>query len=106
MLRNRYVRTCSVSTPSIWLKDSASFNKQLKPKLVTCPVCNSAQVEKAIMAPQIPSKGRTAGQRVIEQQAQTFRTRCKPDCVSPNTPEPAMADPLMMMAQEMQFITI
>ena len=37
---------------------------QVKRKLVTCPVCGSAKVEKAIMAPQIVSKkGREDAQR-------------------------------------------
>jgi len=36
-----------------WFQNSAAFDKQLKRGLVTCPVCNSAKVEKAIMAPRI-----------------------------------------------------
>jgi hypothetical protein len=36
-----------------WFQDSAAYDKQLKRKLVTCPHCGSAKVEKAIMAPRI-----------------------------------------------------
>jgi len=36
-----------------WFADSAAFDKQAKRKLVTCPSCGSAKVEKAIMAPRI-----------------------------------------------------
>jgi len=36
-----------------WFQSSAAYDKQLKRGLVTCPVCNSAKVEKAIMAPQL-----------------------------------------------------
>jgi hypothetical protein len=36
-----------------WFADSAAYDKQVKRKLVTCPVCNSAKVEKAIMAPRL-----------------------------------------------------
>jgi len=36
-----------------WFESSAAYDKQLKRGLVTCPVCNSAKVEKAIMAPQL-----------------------------------------------------
>ena len=36
-----------------WFADSAAFDKQAKRKLVTCPVCDSAKVEKAIMAPRL-----------------------------------------------------
>lgn len=34
-----------------WFRDSAAYDGQRKRKLVTCPVCGSASVEKAIMAP-------------------------------------------------------
>ena len=36
-----------------WFPDSATFDQQAKRALVTCPVCGSAKVEKAIMAPRI-----------------------------------------------------
>jgi hypothetical protein len=39
-----------------WFQSSAAYDSQVKRKLVTCPVCGSAKVEKAIMAPQIVSK--------------------------------------------------
>jgi hypothetical protein len=38
-----------------WFADSAAYDKQAKRKLVTCPHCNSAKVEKAIMAPRLSS---------------------------------------------------
>ena len=39
-----------------WFQDSAAYDSQVKRKLVTCPVCGSAEVEKAIMAPRIVGK--------------------------------------------------
>ena len=36
-----------------WFQDSAAYDQQVKRKLVTCPVCGSAEVEKAIMAPRL-----------------------------------------------------
>ena len=36
-----------------WFANSAAYDKQAKHGLVTCPLCNSAKVEKAIMAPKI-----------------------------------------------------
>ena len=39
-----------------WFQNSAAYDKQVKRKLVTCPVCDSAKVEKAIMAPRIVGK--------------------------------------------------
>jgi hypothetical protein len=40
-----------------WFADSAAYDKQVKKKLVTCPLCDTARVEKAIMAPRIAPKG-------------------------------------------------
>jgi hypothetical protein len=39
-----------------WFQSSSAYDSQVRRKLVTCPVCGSAKVEKAIMAPQIASK--------------------------------------------------
>jgi hypothetical protein len=42
-----------------WFQTSAAFDSQRKRGLVTCPVCDSAKVEKAIMAPRIARKDKT-----------------------------------------------
>ena len=39
-----------------WFQSSSAYDQQVKRKLVTCPVCGSAEVEKAIMAPRIVGK--------------------------------------------------
>ena len=39
-----------------WFQSSSAYEAQEKRKLVNCPVCGSAEVERAIMAPQIVSK--------------------------------------------------
>ncbi|WP_273729028.1 DUF1178 family protein [Brucella gallinifaecis] len=36
-----------------WFRDNADFDRQSERKLVTCPVCNSAQVQKSLMAPAV-----------------------------------------------------
>ena len=36
-----------------WFQSSSAYDSQVKRKLVTCPVCGSAKVDKAIMAPRI-----------------------------------------------------
>jgi hypothetical protein len=42
-----------------WFQSSSAYESQEKRKLVNCPACGSAKVERAIMAPQIVSqKGR------------------------------------------------
>ncbi len=41
-----------------WFKDSGTFEKQAKRGLVTCPVCASVKVDRALMAPRIFARGR------------------------------------------------
>ncbi len=36
-----------------WFQNSASYDKQAKHALIACPICASAKVEKAIMAPRL-----------------------------------------------------
>jgi hypothetical protein len=49
-----------------WFANSAAYDKQAKRSLVSCPVCGSVKVEKAIMAPSLatkPARGETADPR-------------------------------------------
>jgi hypothetical protein len=53
----RYALRCERNhTFESWFQNSSAYDSQVKRKLVSCPVCNSVDVEKAIMAPQIVSK--------------------------------------------------
>ena len=36
-----------------WFQSSAAYDKQAKRALVSCPICGSAKIEKAIMAPRL-----------------------------------------------------
>ncbi len=48
-----------------WFQSSSAYESQVKRKLVTCPACGSAGIEKAIMAPQIVGKkGRKSAEPV------------------------------------------
>jgi hypothetical protein len=50
----RYALACERGhTFESWFQNSAAYDKQSKRGLVTCPVCDSAKVEKAIMAPRL-----------------------------------------------------
>ena len=40
-----------------WFRSTADYEEQNKAGLVQCPVCQSANVGKAPMAPQVPRKG-------------------------------------------------
>ncbi len=41
-----------------WFKDSGNFEKQAKRGLISCPVCASTKVDRALMAPRVSSRGR------------------------------------------------
>lgn len=43
-----------------WFQSSAAYDSQHKRKLVTCPICETTKVDKAIMAPRITRKGKSA----------------------------------------------
>ncbi len=50
----RYTLNCAKGHDfESWFQNSTAFDKQKKRGLVTCPVCGSAKVEKAIMAPRL-----------------------------------------------------
>jgi hypothetical protein len=73
-----------------WFADSVAFDKQAKRKLVTCPMCDSAKVEKAIMAPRL---------------AATKKRKTQSPAPAPaDAPTPAAAAPVAMMSpQEHEF---
>ena len=62
----RYALRCDLDHEfESWFQSSSAYETQVKRKLVTCPICGSAKVEKAIMAPRIVGKkGRTAPEPV------------------------------------------
>jgi hypothetical protein len=72
-----------------WFQSSSAYDSQVKRKLVSCPACGSAKVEKAIMAPQIGRK--------------------KKDGAAPQPPEAAsteistVSSTPLMMAQEREL---
>jgi hypothetical protein len=44
-----------------WFGSSAAFEEQRRSGLLTCPLCGSAEVGKAPMAPAVPAKGASSG---------------------------------------------
>lgn len=73
-----------------WFQSSSAYDSQVKRKLVTCPACGSAKVEKAIMAPRIVGKkGRDKAAAPVEATAEA----------APAVNEPAS----LMMAQEREL---
>jgi len=63
-----------------WFQNSAAYDKQVKRSLVTCPVCGSAKVEKAIMAPRV--SGGAADAEIVA-----------PPLPAPTAPPPSVAQP-------------
>jgi hypothetical protein len=78
-----------------WFQSSSAYETQEKRKLVSCPICGSTKVERAIMAPQIVSK-RKRGQETAAPAA------------SAPVPASEAAAPVstpLMMAQERELRT-
>ena len=90
----RYTLRCEREhTFESWFQDSAAYDSQAKRKLVSCPVCDSVKIEKAIMAPRIVSKkGRERAEPVPAP---------VPAAETPAAPAPG-ATPLLM-AQEREL---
>lgn len=77
----------------IWFNNSADYDKQRKRGLVTCPVCESKKVEKAIMAPAIGRGGRKRSEPV--------ETPAPTTTEAPSTP--SSENVAMMSPQEKEF---
>jgi hypothetical protein len=77
-----------------WFQDSSAYDSQVKRKLVSCPICESVKVEKAIMAPRIVSKkGRERAEPVA----------APAPAAAAETPTPAPGATPLLMAQEREL---
>ncbi|MDA0239095.1 MAG: DUF1178 family protein [Proteobacteria bacterium] len=47
-----------------WFKDSTSFDRQAKRKVVECPVCGDTKVKKALMAPRLSKSSGKSGSKM------------------------------------------
>jgi hypothetical protein len=90
----RYNLVCDKSHEfESWFQDSAAYDKQAKRKLVSCPLCGSTKVEKAIMAPRLARKDKSSSISMpVENEV-------------PAAPAPASAPVAMMSPQEKEFRT-
>ncbi len=80
-----------------WFADSAAYDKQRKRKLVACPVCESANIDKAIMAPRVAAK---KGKRPAPAEAPAA-----PTPIANEAPAGPPAPVAMISPQEMEFRT-
>jgi len=88
----RYALHCEHDhTFESWFQDSSAYDTQVKRKLVSCPVCNSVKIEKAIMAPRIVGR--------------KGRERAEPAAPAPvpAAPEAAAGPTPLVMAQEREL---
>ena len=83
-----------------WFQSSAAYESQEKRKLITCPVCGSDKVERAIMAPQVVSK-KDRERRAPEPAAASAEVAA-PQVTTDQVTVPGAATPLMM-AQEREL---
>lgn len=56
-----------------WFRSSADYEQQREAGLVECPYCQSANVEKAPMAPRVPRKGSNPLVRLAAMQAEMLK---------------------------------
>ena len=52
---NLYCTDCSYSFEG-WFENTKDYNKQIRKGLLTCPSCNSTQIKKGLMAPNVSKK--------------------------------------------------
>lgn len=68
-----------------WFQNSAAFDKQKKRGLVSCPVCSSAKVEKAIMTPRL-TRGGTADRTAAAEPKPALPAAMTPPTAVPPVP--------------------
>jgi hypothetical protein len=83
----RYALRCERDhTFESWFQNSSAYESQARRKLVSCPLCGSDRIEKAIMAPRIASKKGRNTTQALEAEA-----------------PPAAATKPLVMAQEREL---
>jgi hypothetical protein len=88
-----------------WFANSATFDRQVKRGLISCPVCNSTKVEKAIMAPRVAGTKRRGDAAVSMPEgpasSQPSASNAPSEAPQTNVPAPVA----MMSPQEREFRT-
>ncbi len=98
----KYALVCNRKhTFETWFANSAAYDKQVKRKLVTCPVCDSAKVVKALMAPRLTARSNKRSRKVIENHA--AENSATESVIAPPAPMPESSPVAMMSPQEKEF---
>jgi hypothetical protein len=82
-----------------WFASSAAYDKQNKRGLVTCPVCGTAKVEKALMAPRL-GQTRTAREEAPEPQQAQPAAPAAPDVTSATVGAADLPSPVAMLSPQ------
>jgi len=85
-----------------WFQNSAAYDKQAKRGLVNCPVCGSAKVEKAIMAPRL-TRADSAAPVLPAPMPPALPPQGQPAANPPLPPAPAGKSPVVMSSQEREL---
>jgi len=95
----RYALVCDAAHEfDSWFSTSASFEDLAKRSLLTCPVCGSAKVERAIMAPNIARNDRVAHAEKASD-AERAAGAVEPEQSAPAS-EPATPAPVALMSEK------
>jgi hypothetical protein len=81
----------------VWFKNSGDYDRQSRRGLVACPVCGSAKVEKAIMAPSLGRSGKKGAYAVPPETAMP-PPEALPAAEAPAAPQPKT--PVAMMSPQ------
>ena len=93
----RYALACERGhTFDSWFRNSAAYDRQVRLRLVVCPVCNSSKIEKTIMAPRIAGATKGADGTAAEAPPQT---PVQSDVPAEQTPAPVA----IVSPQEREF---
>jgi hypothetical protein len=82
-----------------WFPNSSAYDKQSKRSLVTCPICGSAKVEKAIMAPRL---ARAATPAAPEQPTPVTTPPATPPAAVNKAPLAVMSPPERELRQKLK----
>jgi hypothetical protein len=84
-----------------WFQNSAAYDKQAKRALVTCPVCGSAKIEKAIMAPRVSASA--SDDAIVAPQLPVPPLAAVPQARPTASPQPATTPVAMMSPPEREL---
>src|SRR5690348_11322610 len=100
----RYALACAEGHAfESWFANSATYDRQVKRGLLSCPVCNSTKVEKAIMAPRVTGTKRRGDASMSAPMPPASSQPSAPKA-PPESPEANVPAPVAMMSpQEREF---